>query len=109
LSAAESVVFLSLQYPKHTFIAETLRRVAGLDLEHFGDRIAFIELDATMEGMERVGARHIRANLVRPSMWTKALEVAREGVPEEGPGVLGEVKEVAEHSRRRVIPLPSSI
>ena len=88
LSAGGSVVFLSLQYPRQTFIAAALRRVSGLDLGHFAGRVAFVELDATMQGMEQVDDRHIRANLVRPSVWTESLRVARASVPEEGPGVL---------------------
>jgi KaiC/GvpD/RAD55 family RecA-like ATPase len=88
LSAGGSVVFLSLQYPGHAFIAEALRRVSGLDLASFADRIAFIELDAEMEGMEEVDHHHIRANLVIPSTWTESLRTARTMVPEEGPGIL---------------------
>jgi len=88
LSAGGSVVFLSLQYPSHTFIAEALRRVSGVDLGGFADRVAFIELDAEMEGMEEVDCHHIRANLVMPSMWTESLLTARAMVPDAGPGIL---------------------
>jgi len=88
LAAGGSVVFLSLQYPSHTFIAEGLRRVAGLDLQEFGDRVAFVELDAGMEGMEKVDRNHLRANLVKPPLWTESLQEARKMVPEKGPGIL---------------------
>jgi len=88
LEAGGSVVFLSLQYPSHTFIAEALKRAAGLDLDRLADRVAFIELDAEMEGMEEVDRHHIRANLVKPPTWTEALRAARQMVPEDGPGTL---------------------
>lgn len=88
LEAGGSVVFVSLQYPSHTFIAEGLRRVAGLDLSAFADKVAFVELDAEMEGMEEVGPHHLKANLVKPPLWTEALRAARQMVPDAGPGVL---------------------
>ncbi len=88
LHAGGSVVFLSLQYPSHTFIAEGLRRASGLDLESFADHVAFIELNAEMEGMEEVDRHHIRANLVKPPTWTESLLAARRMVPGEGPGTL---------------------
>ena len=88
LRAGGSVVFLSLQYPSHTFIAEGLGRTAGLDLDSFADHVAFIELNAEMEGTEEVDRHHIRANLVTPPVWTESLQVARRMVPGGGPGTL---------------------
>lgn len=88
LLAGGSVVCLSLQYPSHTFIVEALRRVAGLDLGSFADRVAFVELDVRAERLKKVGRHHIRANLVRPSMWAESLRTARAMVPEETPGIL---------------------
>lgn len=88
LSAGGSVVFLSLQYPSHTFIAEALRRVSGLDLGSFTDQVGFIELNVAIDGIEEVDRHHIRANLVIPSVWRDSLRRARRMVPQEGPGVL---------------------
>lgn len=88
LKEGGSIVFLSLQYPSGTFIAESLRRVSGLDIRDYDDRVVFIQLDAEMEGMEIAGTHHIRANLVRPPTWTEAIRASREMVPGEGPGTL---------------------
>jgi KaiC/GvpD/RAD55 family RecA-like ATPase len=88
LEAGGSVVFLSLQYPTYEFTAESLRRVAGVDLGDHRGRIAFVELDAEREGMELVAQDRIRANLVDPETWRGTLQAALDLVPGEGPGSL---------------------
>lgn len=88
LEAGGSVVFLSLQYPTHTFISEGLRQVAGVDLADHAERTAFIQLDAEMEGMKVAEGHHVRGNLVNPSTWREALRTARDLLPGEGPGTL---------------------
>ena len=88
LKEGGSVVFMSLQYPSHEFIEAGLRRVAGLELGDYEGRIAFLELDATMEDLETLTDNRIRANLVKPPVWNRALELAISSVPSGGPGVL---------------------
>jgi KaiC/GvpD/RAD55 family RecA-like ATPase len=83
-----SVVFMSLQYPDRGFIYEGMRRVAGVELGKYEGRVVFIELDAELDGMEAPIGNHIRANLVKPSIWDAAIEQACTAVPNEGPGVL---------------------
>jgi len=83
-----SVVFISLQYPDHGFIAAGLQRVSHLDLESFQDHIVFIELDATLDSMTPAEGNHFRANLVKPEVWDSAIEKACQKVPDEGPGVM---------------------
>lgn len=83
-----SVVFMSLQYPTHEFIVAGLKSVAQLDLTQYRERIAFIELDVRREGMELTDTNHIRANLVKPEIWDKAIEEACSLVKQDGPGLL---------------------
>ena len=83
-----SVVFMSLQYPDRSFISESLRQVAGVELDDYEEGTSFIELDAEIDGLETVGENHIRANLVKPSIWDAAIEQACAAVPDAGPGVL---------------------
>lgn len=88
LKQGGSVVFMSLQYPSNEFIYASLKNVANLALEDYEEQIAFIELDATMDGMEIVGEHHIKANMVKPSIWKKALDEACNMLPDNGPGKL---------------------
>lgn len=83
-----SVIFMSLQYPDHSFIAAGLKKVAHLDLQEYSDRVAFIELDATIEDMTPSTENRFKANVVKPKVWDKAIQRACAMVPEEGPGIL---------------------
>jgi len=83
-----SVVFMSLQYPDPSFIVAGLKHVAQLDLDDYADRIAFIELDATLEGMMEPTGNRFRANVVKPQVWDVAIARACAMVPDEGPGIL---------------------
>jgi KaiC/GvpD/RAD55 family RecA-like ATPase len=83
-----SVVFMSLQYPDHSFIAASLKSVTQLDLDDYKDRIVFIELDASLEGLTRPAGNHFKANVVIPEVWDAALERACRMVPAQGPGIL---------------------
>ncbi len=83
-----SVVFMSLQYPDHSFIAAGLKNLSQLDLDEYKHKISFIELDATLEDMTPPMDNRFRANVVKPEVWDAALERACSMVPDEGPGIL---------------------
>lgn len=83
-----SVIFMSLQYPSPDFVYASMKNVANLDLNDYRDRIAFIALDATIEGMEAPEGNRFRANVVKPEIWDAALQRATDMVPNEGPGIL---------------------
>jgi len=83
-----SVVFMSLQYPDHSFIVEGLKKISQLDLDSYQDRIAFIELDPTLKKLTPAEGNRFKANVVKPDVWDAAIEQACQMVPEEGPGIL---------------------
>ncbi len=83
-----SVIFMSLQYPDHNFIVNSMKRVAQLDLKDYMGRIAFIELNATLEDLPPAEGNWFEANVVKPQVWDTALERACAMVPDEGPGIL---------------------
>jgi KaiC/GvpD/RAD55 family RecA-like ATPase len=83
-----SVVFMSLQYPDHSFIKAGLSKVAHLDLDDFKDKVVFIELDATIDTMTEPDDNRFRANVVKPEVWDLAIEQASGMLTEDGPGIL---------------------
>jgi KaiC/GvpD/RAD55 family RecA-like ATPase len=83
-----SVVMMSLQYPSTEFIYESLKTVANLNLDNYADRVAFISLDATLDGMTAPNGNVFRANLVKPAIWDAAIEKACGMVPDDGPGIM---------------------
>ena len=88
LRAGGSVIFMSLQYPSPDFVYTSIEKVANLNLDDYRDHIAFIALDASLEGMTPVEGRRFRANVVKPEIWDAALAHAAEMVEGGGPGIL---------------------
>lgn len=88
LKKGGSVIFMSLQYPDHSFIIESLKTITKLNIEDFTANTIFIELDATLDGMEKMKDRHFKANVVLPDIWDAALEQACTNLPNNGPGIL---------------------
>ncbi len=43
-------------------------KLLGANLDDYYCRVFFIELDPTIEGLERVSDEHIRANFVKPEI-----------------------------------------
>jgi hypothetical protein len=68
-----SVIFMSLQYPDHSFIKAGLSKVAHLDLDEYKERVVFIELDATIDTMTEPDDNRFRANVVKPEVWDRAI------------------------------------
>ncbi|MDY6846094.1 MAG: ATPase domain-containing protein [Chloroflexota bacterium] len=83
-----SVIFMSLQYPDHTFIKSSIKTLTQLDLGDYQAQIAFISLDVSLDGIQGAGKNHLKANVVKPENWNNAIETALKMVPNEGPGVL---------------------
>ncbi|NJE10577.1 hypothetical protein E3E25_06520 [Thermococcus sp. MAR1] len=69
-----NVVFLltstTLEYLRNTM------GLLGADLDDYGSRVFFVELDPGIEGIEIVSDEHIRANFVKPEIWDEALALA---------------------------------
>jgi len=83
-----SVIFMSLQYPDHSFIVAGMENVAQLDLDDYMEKTAFIELDTEIDGVKITNGNHIKANVVKPDIWDEAITTASAMLPEEGPGIL---------------------
>jgi KaiC/GvpD/RAD55 family RecA-like ATPase len=88
MKAGGSVVFMSLQYPNKDFIVTSLRKVTNLDLSEYIRSSYFIQLDAAMSGMSEIGPNEIKANMVKPDIWVKAIRKASSFLPKDGPGIL---------------------
>jgi KaiC/GvpD/RAD55 family RecA-like ATPase len=83
-----SVIFMSLQYPDHSFIVASMQDVAKLDINDYIEKTAFIELDTKIDKIKKINNNHIKANVVKPNIWDEAIEIASTLIPEEGPGIL---------------------
>jgi KaiC/GvpD/RAD55 family RecA-like ATPase len=88
LKKAGSVVFMSLQYPGPEFITESIKSVTGLDINNYKEKIIFLQLDTGISEYHEVNKSLILANLVKPEVWEKVLNLASVKLPDEGPGIL---------------------
>ena len=83
-----SVIFMSLQYPGSEFVAESIKSVTGLDIQDYKEKTIFLQLDTGISEYQEVNKSLILANLVKPEVWEKVLNLASAKLPDEGPGVL---------------------
>jgi hypothetical protein len=83
-----SVVFLSLKNLDFNVLSQTIKNSTKLDLAYHKDRIAFIELDPTLNQMSPITENSFRANLLKTDVWYEAIVRASNLVPYEDPGIL---------------------
>ena len=88
LKKGGSVIFMSLQYPDSKFAKESIKHVTGLDIKQYEEKIIFIQLDTEIQEYQEINERLIRANLIKPEVWEKALNYAASKLPKKDPGIL---------------------
>jgi KaiC/GvpD/RAD55 family RecA-like ATPase len=88
LKKGGSVIFMSLQYPGSEFVAESIMHVTGLNIQDYKEKIIFLQLDTTISEYHEVNKNLIHANLVKPEVWEKALNLSSKKLSDEGPGIL---------------------
>jgi len=88
LKKGDSIIFMSLQYPSTEFITESIKNVTGLDINDYKEKIIFLQLDTGISDYHEVSRHIINANLVKPEVWDKVLNLASTKIPDEGPGIL---------------------
>ena len=88
LKKGGSVVFLSLQYPNKEFISESIKGIANINLSDYNDKIVFVQLDTDIDDIKEIDKNTINANLVKPEVWNKALEMASSRLSENYPGIM---------------------
>ena len=60
----------TLEYLKKTM------ELIGLDLNEYREKIFFIELEPSIDGIEKISPEHIKANFVKPKIWDEMLSIA---------------------------------
>jgi KaiC/GvpD/RAD55 family RecA-like ATPase len=88
LKKGGSVIFMLLQYPSTDFIAESIKEITGINLDDYKSKIIFIQLDVDIPGIVIESENVIRANLVKPEVWTESLNLAENKLTFDEPGIL---------------------
>ncbi|MCD6290536.1 MAG: hypothetical protein J7M34_08535, partial [Anaerolineae bacterium] len=79
-------------YPDRSFTENDLKRLYNVDLaDHKGD-VFFIKFDAELEpvpdAVEHISPDEVRANLVNPAVWNRAMELAAQALGQSQLGTL---------------------
>lgn len=88
LKEGGNVIFMSLQYPSTDFLAESIKKVTGINIDDYTDKIVFVELNVGMVSWSLENKNKIRANLVIPQVWEETLNAAKLHLPPKGIGNL---------------------
>lgn len=68
-----SVIGLPLQYPTGEMVKATMQKLYGMDLDQYKRKVAYVQLDPSIEGVEIIGEDTLKANLVKPGVWKQTI------------------------------------
>jgi archaellum biogenesis ATPase FlaH len=84
------VIFVPLQYPERIFTEKDLEQLYDIRLSNYVSAFFFVKfdlaLDLSPDAIERLSPDEIRANLIHPETWARALDLADQAL---GPSNLG--------------------
>ncbi|MCD6366954.1 MAG: hypothetical protein J7L46_05375 [Bacteroidales bacterium] len=83
-----SVIIMSLQYPGSKFVTESIKRVTGLDIKQYKEKVIFLQLETEIPEYQEINKQLILANLVKPKVWEKVLSLAASKLPNDEHGIL---------------------
>jgi archaellum biogenesis ATPase FlaH len=77
-----SVVSIPLQYPTMEFVRTAMNKLYSVNLEDYPGKTAYIKFDPHIEKYEKSEDNVLKANLLKPDIWNKAIEIV-EGMVEK--------------------------
>ncbi|MBN2424967.1 MAG: hypothetical protein JXR46_11545 [Calditrichaceae bacterium] len=76
LKSGGSIIGVPLQYPTIEFVKTVLNKLYNVDLKDYQSKVAMIQLDPHIDGLEPLEDNIIKANIVKPEVWNEAVEKA---------------------------------
>lgn len=76
LESGGSLIGIPLQYPTMEFVKTTMNKLYNIDLENYQRKIVMIQFDPHIDEYENIGNNILKANLVKPEIWNKVIEIA---------------------------------
>lgn len=73
------VIFVALQYPDTRFVRETLEKLYNLNMDHYQERVVYVQADFESEEMKVLDGNIINVNLAKPEVWQEVIDRA-EGI-----------------------------
>ena len=88
LKSGGSAIGIPLQYPTAEFVKTAMSELYEINLENYHEKIAYIQFDPSIDGYEKIGNNTIKANLLKPDIWNKAVKKADDMIEKSGLGIL---------------------
>lgn len=88
LEAGGGVIAAPLQFPDPAFISEVLEDPYGIDTQAYESNLVHVAFDPEVRGIGEQTQNRLKADLVRPNIWDRLLDIATPTVEDSGPGVL---------------------
>lgn len=88
LKAGGSVIGIPLQYPTTDFVRISMKKIYNIDMEDYKDKIAYIQFDPNIDGIEKIKENIVKANLLKPDIWDRSLEEAEKLLKDSDLGIM---------------------
>jgi KaiC/GvpD/RAD55 family RecA-like ATPase len=80
LKAGGSLIGVPLQYPSGELVRTAMLKLYGTDLNNYKGKIVFIQFDPFANDCVKIKEDTLQANVVKPELWDKAIEMAEDMV-----------------------------
>lgn len=88
LKSGGSVVGIPLQYPTMEFVEATMRKLYNINLKNYQRKISMIQFDPHIDEYEDTGNNILKANLLKPDVWNKAIKIADNMIEKDDLGTM---------------------
>lgn len=78
LKAGGSLIGVPLQYPSGELVWTAMLKLYGTDLNNYKGKIVFIQFDPFANDCVKIKEDTLQANVVKPELWDKAIEMAED-------------------------------
>lgn len=71
LKAGGSIIGIPLQYPTTDFVSISMKKLYGIDIEEYKDRIVYIQFDPNIDTIEQSDRKMLKADLLNQKFGIK--------------------------------------
>ena len=76
LNSGGSVIGIPLQYPSIDFVKSSMLKLFDIDLDKYNKKFINIQFDVDIDTYEQISDNEIKANLLKPDVFNKVIELA---------------------------------
>jgi len=76
LRAGGTLIGIPLQYPSGEFVKTVMKKLYNLHIKEYQQKIVLIQFDPSVKEIERLNEDTLKANMLKPEIWDKAIAEA---------------------------------